>query len=166
MSQYLTAERFKILTLLPGNVIEDIESVPGQEAWLDEQLKAVSAHINSRLAKRYNVPFEDPAPPIVEQWAVNIVSANAWLKRGISATDETFIEYKERAATSQSEILEAANGEAGLFELPHAGPDGKPTTAVKRGHTLAYSEASPYVGLSVQARRARREDDHGRGSNS
>lgn len=166
MSQYLTTERFKALTLLPGHVLADIEQAPGQSEWLTEQIKAISNYINTRLAKRYVVPFPDPPPPIVEIWIVAIVSLNAWLKRGVNATDETFREYKEKAEQASAEITEAANSELGLFELPRVGEDGSTSSAVRKGNTLSYSEASPYVGLSVQARRARREDDHGRGSSS
>jgi hypothetical protein len=165
MSQYLTAERFNALSLLPNSVIQDIDNV--QPEWLTEQIKQISHYINTRMAKRYDVPFSDTAPPpIVEQWIVAIVSVNAWLKRGISATDETFQEYKAKAEQAYTEINEAANSEIGLFELPRTDADGKSVSAIRRGGTLSYSEASPYVGMSVQARRARHEDDHGRGSGS
>jgi hypothetical protein len=160
---YLTDEEFRIRTLLPAAVIDGIESkTPG---WLNAQLVGVSARVTGRLAKRYGVYTAPPYPEVIKQWVTDIVSFNAWLKRGVSATDATIESYKEKHDTAYDEMREAADSEVGLFDLPRV-TDGATASGINRGGTRVYTEASPYVGFDVQADRARMEDRGRRGSGS
>ena len=162
MAIYLTTDEFKLRTLLPANVLQQIEvSTPG---WLAAQIEAVSHGIDARLSKRYHVPFKVPYPDVLKSWIINIVSLNAWLKRGMVATDESFGEYKAMHDRAIEEIREAANSETGLFDLPidATGPGG--ASAIVRANPQSYSEASPYVWLDVQRGRGRSEDGNNNGT--
>lgn len=163
MSIYITSDRFKLLTLVPGAVLTQIESTPNGAGWLAAQIENVSTYIDSRLGKRYAVPFTAPVPPALERWIVDIVSFNAWLKRGMSATDESFEAFKQNHDRAYDEIKEAADSEAGLFELPRVVNDVGQQT-ITRGFPRMYSEASPYVAFDRQSRIGRNEDPTGGGT--
>lgn len=144
--------------MLPVVVVDALPT-----GWIEAQLLAVAARIDARLAKRYAVPFAEPYPDIIKSWITDIVSLNAWLKRGMAANDEAFAEYKAKHDRAFEELLEAANSETGLFDLPSmtgAGPD---VTGISRGGPRAYSEQSPYAGFDQQSRRGRAEDRGGQG---
>lgn len=156
MATYITTDEFRLRTLLPSNVLSQIEAVtPG---WLAAQIDAVGHGIDARLSKRYHVPFNAPYPDIIKSWIINIVSLNAWLKRGMVATDESFGEYKAMHDRAIAELQEAANSETGLFDLPldASAPGG--ASAIVRANPFSYSEASPYVWQDVQRERGRNED--------
>lgn len=160
MPSYVTEEQFRLRTLVPAYVLDEIETqTPG---WLNAQLEALYAEINARMGKRYNVPFPSPPPSVVQSWTIHIVSLNAWLKRGVSAIDETFAEYQKKHDRAYDEMKEAADSTAGLFELPLSAADD--ASGVKRGTPLVYSEQSPYVGFTRQARTGREEDRRGDGT--
>jgi len=161
---FLTVDEFATRTLLPSNVLSAIESTsPG---WLAAQIVGVSSRIQSRLSKRYPDAWEPPYNETLKQWVVDIVSFNAWLKRGVSQTDEAVQAFKDKYATAYNEITEAANGETGLFDLSKTTPDGKTQSAIALGGTRVYSESSPYVWTDVQSRRGRFEDRGGNGGTS
>ena len=83
---YLNIDGFKLLTLMPGVHVDAIETVsPG---WVDAQLEQVSSWIDSRLRKRYAVPFVAPYPSAVTGWLARIVTVRGYLKRGVDSTDE------------------------------------------------------------------------------
>lgn len=161
MSVYLTDTEFRLLTLLPVNVIDELEArTPG---WLTQQLTTVSSRFDARLAKRYNAPFQAPYPTVIQEWLAHVVSWRAYLKRGVNSLDSEASEYKTQHDTALKEIEEAANSETGLFELPLRQdlPDG---TGVSRGGPFAYSEQSPYVWMDQQAEIGRNEDESGGGT--
>ena len=160
---YITIDRFKLLSLVPGAVLTQIESTPGGVGWLAAQIENVSAYIDSRLGKRYTVPFTAPVPPALERWIVDIVSFNAWLKRGMSANDESFEAFKQNHDRAYDEVKEASDSELGLFELPRI-VDGKGQQTITRGFAPMYSEASPYVAFDRQSRIGRGEDHGGGGT--
>lgn len=163
MPAYLTVDEFRLRTLLPTYVLDEIEQ--GTPGWLQSQLETFYADVNARLSKRYNVPFADPPPTAVQQWCVHIVSLNAWLKRGVSAVDESFTEYQKKHDRAFEEMREAADAVDGLFDLPATtAPNGGDASGIKRGGPHVYSENSPYVGFSKQARIGRSEDSRGDGT--
>jgi hypothetical protein len=169
MSYTIPAVDFARRTLLPAHVLTEIEQrSPG---WLATQIEAVSATIDARLSKRYRVPFAGPPyPALVLNWIVDIVSFNAWLKRGASPTDEMIEAFKEKHDAAVAQMQEAADSEIGLFELPGAvggadpGAPGGATTGVSLGGPQSYSEQSPYVASDRQRETGRREDFSRRGS--
>jgi hypothetical protein len=160
---YLSDAEFRILTLLPVNVVDEVESrTPG---WLTAQLTTVSSRFDARFAKRYAAPFIAPYPTVVQEWLAHIVSWRCYLKRGVNSLDSEAAEYKAQHDEAIKEVLEAANSENGLFELPlrQDVPDG---SGVVRGGPRAYTEASPYVWMDVQAEAGRQEDEQGGGTYS
>jgi hypothetical protein len=156
MAAYLTIAGFKNLSVMPATYIDAIETqAPG---WLDAQLAYWSGWIDSRLRKRYAAPFSAPYPQAVQGWLARIVTERAWLRRGVNPQDEQWQSVHNDAEEAKREVLEAANGELGLFELPLRGDTNASGLAHAFGH--AYSEASPYVSLDGQARTGRREDSN------
>lgn len=165
MAYEIPTAEFARRTLLPAHVLTEIEQrTPG---WLATQVAAASAMINARLSKRYRVPFAGPPyPELIINWIVDIVSFNAWLKRGVSATDEMVAAFKEKHDAAVAQVQEAADSEIGLFELPGVvgtGP-GTQVTGVSLGDPQSYSETSPYVASDRQRETGRREDFNRRGS--
>lgn len=161
MSVYLTDSEFRLLTLLPVNVIDEVEArTPG---WLTQQLTTVSSRMDARFAKRYAAPFVVPYPTVVQEWLAHIVSWRCYLKRGVNSLDSEAAEYKAQHDQALKEIEEAANSETGLFELPlkQSQPDG---SGVVRGGPSSYSEQSPYVWTDSQAEIGRSEDEAGGGT--
>lgn len=162
MASYLTVERFKLLTTIPDSFVTEIEAIsPG---FTLAQLEYFSDWLNAQLTKRYAVPFVDPAPSIVEMWVTRIVTPRVWSKRGVNPTDEQFQEVKKDDTDARAEIDRAANAETGLFELPLR--SNTTISGVTKGFTRGYSEQSPYVHTTIQADRARQEDDSGFGSST
>lgn len=159
MASYLTLAQYKALAVIPAEFITAIESItPG---WTLAQLTSESAWINSRLSKRYAVPFADPCPEVVQRWLHRIVTVSAYLKRGFDPTDRQGAMYVSQRDEALEEIKEAANAETGLFDLPLRAD----TTAsgISKGFPMGYSEQSPYAFADSQARVGRQEDDNGNG---
>jgi phage gp36-like protein len=154
MPSYLTLVEFRLKTLLPAEVIDEVEArTPG---FVDEQISMVSARFDSRFAKRYDVPFQAPYPTIVTEWITHIVSLRTYMKRGVYATDTTFAEYKAQHDQAVKEVEEAADSDTGKFELPLRADTN--ANGIMRGSPRSYTEAGPYVFTDVQADIARDED--------
>src|SRR5690606_7386155 len=113
---YLTLQQFKELAALPPQYIEAIEEI--DEGWTERQLLRKSRWIDARLRKRYAVPFTLPAPDAVQDWLVRLVTLPLFLKRGVDPNDQQFEEYRSDAERAEREVLEAANSDTGLFDLP------------------------------------------------
>lgn len=157
---YLTVDRYKILALIPGGYVDEVENAsPG---FTLAQIDVVSQWLDTQLRKRYAAPFQPPVPGIVEQWVTRIITPDLLVKRGVNATDEQFSYLVGRAESAEKEIQAAANSETGLYDLPLlAGPAG---SGIVYGNPHGYSEQSPYVYTDVQAQVGRAEDQSGRGS--
>jgi hypothetical protein len=145
---------------MPASDVDGIEtSAPG---WILGQLTYWSSQIDSRLAKRYAVPFPSPYPTAVTGWLARIVTQRLYIKRGVDSTDAQYQVIADDAKESWAEIKEAADAVNGLFELPsRADVD---ADGVVRGGPVSYSEASPYVGWNVQGNTGRNEDSNGSGT--
>jgi len=157
---YLTTSEFKTRTLMPGVYVDAIEDI--DSGWTGIQLEEVSAWMDSLLRKRYDAPFRAPYPTQVLSWLTRIVTVRAYLKKGVEATDEQFSLIQKDAEDAKAEIKEAANSNVGLFDLPLRSDT--TATGIDRSGPFAYSEQSPYVGFSRQARTGRTEDGNGSGS--
>ncbi len=153
---YLTTAEWKLRTLMPSPDADALDV-----AWVQLQLDDVSDTIDARLRKRYGAPFLTPYPKAVLRWLTQIVTRAAYLKRGIDPLDPQMVEYIKDADTAAAELLEAANSETGLFDLPLnvAG-----ASAITVGGPRGYSETSPYVGFDVQATTGKAEDSAGSGT--
>jgi hypothetical protein len=125
------------------------------ENFITRRIADHESWMGSRLTKRYATPFADPVPSIVISWLVGLVTADLFAKRGFnpgSAQDEEAI--LGRAQRARDEIKEAADSKDGLFDLPIR-EDLPGTSAITRGGPLAYSEASAYTWIDVQAEAVR-----------
>ena len=68
-------------------------------------------------------------------WLTCLVTVRCFLKRGVDATDEQYVTIEQDAKEARDEILEAANGDGGLFDLPLRG--NTTTTGVSRADRWA-----------------------------
>lgn len=163
--QYLNLVQFKTMARIPASWIDEVETrAPG---FVDQRLQLNSARLDGRLRKRYGAPYSaaptSNAPTIVLEWLTALTTADVLIKRGVNPTDEQVREHFADRDRALAESLEAANGNAGLYDLP-AVEDGSTGSGITRGGTVAYSEASPYVAFDVQVDIAKVEDDGGTGS--
>ena len=159
---YLTVDEYKAIALIPASWVDELESMPGNAGFTAMQLEVGSDYLDSRLRKRYAAPFQAPVPGIIKQWLARLVTPDVLIKRGVNATDQQFEKIVEKAAAADAQILEAANAETGLFDLPLR--DDTVASGITSGATRAYSEQSPYVWMDQQRAIARHEDKYRRGS--
>ena len=117
---------------------------------------ALSAGIDSRLAKRKDVPFREPYPMKVKLWLADLLTPRAYRSLGVRPTDEQQADIVEAAKAANDEIKEAADTVNGLLVLPiqdpvtsinNMGADEQPT--------LAYSEQSPFTSKHLQLQAVR-----------
>lgn len=155
MTAYLTASEFGLLSLAPQSLLDEIEDASA--GWIDAQLETQSRWIDARLSKRYAAPFESPYPEVVRAWLARLVTFRCYLRRGVDPTDAQMVEIKADRESALLEILEAANLETGLIELPLREGEG---SGISRGNTQVYAEASPYVFADAQADIGRNEDSN------
>lgn|SRR5678815_212090 len=140
---YLSVAGFRVRTIMPQADVDQLEITdPG---FLDACLTDWSDAINTRLRKRYVVPFVSPVPPIILRWLTKLVTRDAYDKRGNnpSAASDAEAIYKA-AERAEAELKEAADSKDGLFDLP-VRDDAQGQSGVKFGGPLGYSEQSPYV---------------------
>lgn len=174
-TRYMLTSRFRELTIMPAGDLDMIETL--EAGWTQKQIDLVGAWINTRLAKRYAVPFgadplvghteRDDVPEVIEGWIVALMTLRAFVKRGFnpSTSDDWFVEgVINPAKEAKAEVLEAADSEKGLFDLPFKASEDPDGTGVTRGGPLGYSEASPYAWTDVQLETGRNEDANGRGT--
>lgn len=146
-NSYLDLDEFKARTVMPSEDVEELElRSPG---YVLKRLEVWTSRINARLRKRYAVPFGAPIAEIVLGWLADIVTVEAYLRRGWNSADEQAADIKEARETALAEIKEAASSETGLFDLPLR--QNTTETGISRGGPLAYSEASPYAWTDIQA---------------
>lgn len=151
---YLDTDAFALRSQMPSKHIEDIEDAyPG---WVEQQLETWSRWIDSRLVKRYAVPFEEPVPETIKIWLTSIVTLQAYLRMGIDPNDLDIEIVRSDRERTLDEVREAADAEHGLFDLPLRQDTSK--SGIVKGAPRSYSEASPYVWTDVQARVGRGED--------
>lgn len=157
---YLTLEEFGLLSVFAGVATLEAE-VPG---FIEAQLEAVSADIDSRLRKRYAVPFGSPAPHTIRRWLSRLVARECYLRRGIDPTDPQWTSIEAAATKAEEEIKEAADAENGLFDLPLLSTSN--ASAVMKPGVISYIETSPYVWRDRQVRDGRDDDARGEGRTS
>lgn len=160
---YLDRTELKSKSIAPASMIDGSHIDPSGDwtdpaklqrrvewfAFIDETLKDESDEMNARLRKRYIAPFASPYPRVVTKWLGRIVTPLLYLKRGVDASDEQYVEAVRLATKADEEIQQAADAVEGLFELPLR--QDQQTAGVTRGTPLGYSEATPYDWTDRQA---------------
>jgi hypothetical protein len=143
---YLDRDAFRDLTIASTAIVDRVEAMyPG---WIARQLAFHSDRIDSRLRKRYAVPFAAPplTPPTIALWLCAIVTPVVMLKQGMAAEDELLVSAQRAAADAEAQLTEAANAEAGLFDLPMRSDSA--ASGISQGAPLAYTETSPYAWIT------------------
>jgi hypothetical protein len=146
MGAYLDLAGFRDRTTMPDGDVDGVEAAaPG---WIDRKLAAMSAEIDARLSKRYDVPFMSPFPGAVQDWLERIVTPRVYFLRGVNPDDAQFQELKADADAAWRAVAEAADSSIGLYDLPLRSDTN--ATGITRGTPLAYAEASPYSWTDAQ----------------
>lgn len=170
---YLDVNGFAARTIAPASLVSgtfidptgefvDSRKVAALAAWVtfvQSRLIIETSKINSRLRKRYLVPFVDPVPEIVNGWLVASVTPLLYKRRGIDPSDAQFASVLDDAKQALEEMTEAANSVDGLFDLPLN--NFSTATGVQKGMPLVYSETSPYRWYDAQRQPALDDDGIG-----
>jgi hypothetical protein len=143
---YLSFAEFKDRTVMPPTDVDALHAA--YPTFFATRITSLSAHLDSRLRKRYAVPFADPTPEAVKAWLTALLTLDAYLRRGVNATDEQFVEIVKAADSTKLEIKEAADSETGLFDLPLRADTTE--TGIVQGSPFGYAEPDPYAWLDVQ----------------
>jgi hypothetical protein len=151
VASYLTLDEWRTRSVMPPGDVERLEDVrPG---FVAARLSMRSAELNARLAKRYAVSFGAPAPELVCLWLTVIVTLDAYEALGFPPGTDT-ARIVDAAKAAQDAAKEAADGQAGLYDLPlRANTD---ASGVERGGPLGYSEPGPYDWMDRQREEVRR----------
>ena len=103
-----------------------------------------------------------PVPDAILRWVTTLVSWDVLRKHGPPRTgDDIASGLKDEVELVQKQIEDAANSQAGLWDLPASEDQG---SAITTGGPRFYNQTSPYVESDIQAARGEREDAEGRGS--
>lgn len=166
MTIYLDYSGFEGLSALPREYLCELNELhPG---WIEQQINYWSRWLDARLRKRYDTPFPafdavpTPTPIEVQGWVARMVSWWVLVKRGVDPNDAQASLIKEDADRAMAEVLEASNGETGMFDLPTS--ETSDASLVSRGGPMTYAEASPYVYRDVQAEAVVAEHQTGAGT--
>lgn len=164
MASPLTLAGWTARTIMPIDDVTDLQA--HEPGFLQKRLDGGWSWIMARLAKRYDVNAMAASPPeIVLIWLTNLVTFDAYSKRGFNPSSES-----DRAAIldayteAKAEVKEASDSQNGLFDLPLLASNNPSTSGVSRAGPLGYSETSPYVWADSQAVIGSGEDPTGQGT--
>lgn len=146
---------FTALTIMPSSDVAVLESL--EPGFIVARIAYWQGYIEVRLSKRYDVPFASPVPPVVQGWLSDIITVDAYNKRGRQASDPAIEDLKAERTRALAEIKEAADSKEGLFDLPLRAD--LQASAITRGGPLGYSEQSPYTAMTLQGIDGRAEDE-------
>lgn len=119
MPSYLTLAAYRSITTLDGSTV-DLCAAKGKDVqrWLDLD----SAHIRSRLVKRYAIDWTEvanqPVPDKIIQWLILLVDIPVCKCAGATPEGRVDDWAREDQTRVNDELKEAADCENGLFELP------------------------------------------------
>jgi hypothetical protein len=89
-----------------------------------------------------------PVPETILKWLTFLVTEDVATRHGINPNDPLAIRITEKAKLAEAELLEAANTQTGLFDLPSSEDEG---SAIDTGGPRGYSQQSPYEWTYLQA---------------
>ena len=132
---------FTTASVMPPADVSLVESArPG---YILARLTYWTARIMARLRKRYPAGFQQPFPETLQGWVIAIVTPEAYEARGWNPSDAQSQDIIKAAADAWAEVKEAADGDAGLFDLPVSATND--ITAITDPAPLAYTETDPYT---------------------
>lgn len=102
-----------------------------------------------------------PVPESVLRWLVAFTDLDVMKRRYRQTNDPALDDFKAAATAAAADVKEAADSKEGLFDLPVTEDA---DSAVTTGFPLGYSEQSPYVWTTQQARGGGYDDQRGGGS--
>lgn len=146
---YLNLAAFTDLTVMPNADVSYVETKnPG---FIAAQISIQQSRLDSRLRKRYAVPFVAPVPPVVLGWLSKLVTPDVYRKRGVNPSDPQLELVEKDRTTAEAEIKEAADSKDGLFDLPLNETATPVASAIAAGGPLGCSQTSPYDWVDVEA---------------
>jgi hypothetical protein len=126
------------------------ETAPnGSPGYIARRIAIAQSHIDSRLRKRYIIPLPAPVSEIVLGWIVDIVTYEAFDKRGRDSADPIMQSYEKKRDKAFADLKEAADSDTGLFDLPLN--ESMQTSGIGAGGPLGTSQASPYEWIDDEA---------------
>jgi hypothetical protein len=143
---FLEFDEFKQATVMPPSDVALVEQL--RPNYIATRLTWWSATIMARLRKRYPKGFVSPYPHALKNWILAIVTVEAYEARGWNPSDAQSKDILDAATNAHAEVKEAADGVAGLFDLPISATDD--TTAITAPAPLAYTETDPFTWMDVQ----------------
>lgn len=118
---------------------------------------SVQSEIESRLGKRYTIPFAPPYTPALFRWFEAFVTVSLYDRRGWNPSAAEDARIVDRYTQAEKDIQEAADSDTGKFDLPlRADLPGQ--SGISKGGPFACADASPYAGFDRQARDGRFQD--------
>mgnify|MGYP006346647153 CR=1 FL=1 len=152
---WLTLSEFKLRSVMPP---EDVDRLDDQyPGFLAQTIASEQARIESRLRKRYAIPFALPFPETAIGWLVAAVTLAAYQRRGWNPSSEENQLIVKADETARAELKEAADSNEGLYDLPLR-ENAVEGSGIAKGGPYGYSEASPYVWTDCQRTTAWDED--------
>jgi hypothetical protein len=142
----LSLEEFTTRTNMPSPDVALVET--NKPGFIATRLAFWSSWIESRLRKRYAVPFSTPTPELVLGWLVDLVNPDVYRARGWNPGEAQSASIEQARTDALAALKEAADGELGLYDIPLR--EDSTTSGISRGGPLCYSEASPYDWIDRQ----------------
>jgi hypothetical protein len=144
---YLDLAGFTLRTVMPPGDVQLVEmKAPGYVA---ARLVIAQSKLDSRLRKRYAIPFATPIPEIVLGWLTALVTPDVYRKRGVDPQDPQIASVEKDRDEAVAEIKEAADSQDGLFDLPLN--EAMQTSAITSGGPMGSSQVSPYEWIDIEA---------------
>lgn len=144
---YLDVSAFTTRTTMPS---PDVAYVDGAEpGFIAARIAYWQSKIDARLRKRYAIPFVVPVDETVLGWLTDLVTPDVMRKRGANPQDPQMKALVDAATAAWAEVLEAANSETGLFDLPLR--EDLQTSAIVAGGPIGCSQQSPYDWIDDEA---------------
>jgi phage gp36-like protein len=151
MSQYLTAQEYAQLTIMPLSGVDELQTrYPG---WLDAMLTSYSGMIDARLAKRYVTPFAVPVIAPIKLLLTRLVDPIAYTKRGVDTSDAQQDRLDALYKQAEVDLAEMADSEVGKYDLPLRA-DLPNVSGLKQPQVLSRSDNTAYDWPRRQLERA------------
>ncbi len=154
MTAILDFDGFKTRTIMPSGDVDGIEAdSPG---FIDGRIVVAISWIESKLRKRYDVPFVAPVPEVVFGWIVAIVTPEAYRRRGWDPGEAQSAQIEQDRKDAREQVQEAADSFEGLYDLTLRSDTTE--SGISKGGPRGYAETSPYVWTDHQFETAIEED--------